>query len=588
MELVYLWVEDYKNIHKQGFNFSPRFECAYDEDTYELKIEKKEYTSIFPDDINVTAIVGENGSGKSSVLESILDLLSNSSNEKDRKKYLLFYKHNSDYIVFKSHINSKINIVDSNNTKITWIKENPNSKFLTWHRDIISIFLTNEREHKVFEDENQIYVETPQRNINRIKKIILSNYVSHKKSLKKLNDKYFTPININIKLQLYKLLEDEYLYEEDINKKVRKIIKEIEDTDSASEKFSKIINIFKIKKDLSSLKTKPSFLSINKNDLTSLKIQSKYNYFSYVEKERYSIDEIYKRVFKSLTKPIKKKNIFYSFDINELTPEYINFLFDLPELVFDIELLDKDIKFEDLSYGERQLLIQLHFILHHSQKTKYQSLEIIANEVDDEKEEVIENKINSMFILLDEFEVGLHPEWQKKAIEYIIVFLENLKIKFHLIITSHSPFILSDLPKKNVIFLEKGKQVDVDIETFGANIHTLLSHGFFMKDGLMGEFAKRQINDAISRLNQTKLSEDDIKFCENIIKITGEPIIKRQMQKMLDSKRLTKIDAVNKKIADMSYELELLKKHQAKFVKDELKDRAKKQYQQRKQDDKNR
>jgi len=29
MELIYLWVEDYKNIHRQGFNFSPRFECKF-------------------------------------------------------------------------------------------------------------------------------------------------------------------------------------------------------------------------------------------------------------------------------------------------------------------------------------------------------------------------------------------------------------------------------------------------------------------------------------------------------------------------------------------------------------------------------
>ena len=32
MELVYLWVEEYKNIIGQGFNFSPRFECSYDEE----------------------------------------------------------------------------------------------------------------------------------------------------------------------------------------------------------------------------------------------------------------------------------------------------------------------------------------------------------------------------------------------------------------------------------------------------------------------------------------------------------------------------------------------------------------------------
>ncbi len=32
MELVYLWVEEYKNIHRQGFNFSPRFKCDYNPD----------------------------------------------------------------------------------------------------------------------------------------------------------------------------------------------------------------------------------------------------------------------------------------------------------------------------------------------------------------------------------------------------------------------------------------------------------------------------------------------------------------------------------------------------------------------------
>jgi len=30
MELVYLWVEEYKNIYRQGFNFSHRFECEFD------------------------------------------------------------------------------------------------------------------------------------------------------------------------------------------------------------------------------------------------------------------------------------------------------------------------------------------------------------------------------------------------------------------------------------------------------------------------------------------------------------------------------------------------------------------------------
>ena len=72
MELVYLWVDKYKNIDKQGFNFSPRFRCEFKDGILNID-ENKHYVSIFPDNINITAIVGENGSGKSSILFSILE-----------------------------------------------------------------------------------------------------------------------------------------------------------------------------------------------------------------------------------------------------------------------------------------------------------------------------------------------------------------------------------------------------------------------------------------------------------------------------------------------------------------------------------
>ena len=131
MELVYLWVEGYKNIHHQGFNFSPRFTCRYDEEKQELTIDKKDdYVSIFPPNINVTAIVGENGSGKSALLEVLLSALSE-NRESDslfsngiQSNYFLIYKYDDTYYSLYKEFTSKNLIIKSNHQfTIKWNME---------------------------------------------------------------------------------------------------------------------------------------------------------------------------------------------------------------------------------------------------------------------------------------------------------------------------------------------------------------------------------------------------------------------------------------------------------------------------------
>lgn len=146
-----------------------------------------------------------------------------------------------------------------------------------------------------------------------------------------------------------------------------------------------------------------------------------------------------------------------------------------------IDFTDKEGReYFDLSQGERKLFTEMLMIF----------------------DEIKQSKNNNFLLLLDEPDLTLHPDWQKRYISEMIKLLSNFsEKKFHLIVTTHSPFILSDLPKENIIFLEKGKQVypfDDGKQTFGANIHTLLSHGFFMKDGLIGEFAKDKIKSIIN------------------------------------------------------------------------------------------
>ena len=155
----------------------------------------------------------------------------------------------------------------------------------------------------------------------------------------------------------------------------------------------------------------------------------------------------------------------------------------------DIKLYnEKNISFNDLSNGERFLIRFIFNLVFYLMKIKKERFLFIN-------------------ILLDEIDLGLHPQWQKKFLNFILNIFKNYSIKLNIILTSHSTFILSDLPKENIIFLEKGKQVypfEDGKQTFGANIHTLLSHGFFMKEGLMGEFAKEKIQSIINYYEEIK------------------------------------------------------------------------------------
>jgi predicted ATP-binding protein involved in virulence len=575
MELVYLWVEEYKNIKNQGFNFSPRFTCKYDKDKNELTIDKKEHFNIFPPNINITAIVGENGSGKSTILESFLDALSQNNRtwlaDEDYRAYIVVYQYEEKYYYLTSYMSVEINIIDKKGEKISWIEKNPNDKLLSWHSDLLTLLIENENKpKKIFRDYEQIVVEHVQvPNKNRIKKQIIVNTI-FAAIYKRDSNKFFNPIQVSINVKWNNLFNQK----EDSTKYDKAILDEIEvKTNKAKQNFIDnkykdafydILNVCDIKQRKLKREIFSGYMSINDDYFT--------HYFH--AKESYSciskivtdapIQDIYKKVIDSLD---SFKNM--TFEIKDLTENIIDFIFDLPDYIFDVTLSDNDKSFEDLSFGERQLLTELNFIQFYANKKKFIPYDAVEVHDDGEGNEAevditIEQPINNMLVLIDEFEIGLHPEWQRKAINYIVDFLSPVRhINFHLLITSHSSFILSDLPKENVIFLENGKQVDPNIETFGANIHTLLSHGFFMKDGLMGEFAKSKINEVIDYLNHKNSPIADDDEAQRYIHIIGEPIVKRQLQRMLDSKKLDKvkeIDTLKNQIESLQNRLENLEK----------------------------
>lgn len=120
------------------------------------------------------------------------------------------------------------------------------------------------------------------------------------------------------------------------------------------------------------------------------------------------------------------------------------------------------------------------------------------------------NPKKNILIFIDEAEIGFHPEWNKRYFKWIIDFLNSLGSDFNyqLIFTTHSPYLLSDLPSQNVLLLEKSREGKTEVvpsenyKSFASNIHELLATNFFMKEGFMGEFAKSKIEELIEYLKK--------------------------------------------------------------------------------------
>jgi hypothetical protein len=165
--------------------------------------------------------------------------------------------------------------------------------------------------------------------------------------------------------------------------------------------------------------------------------------------------------------------------------------------------------------------------------------------------------------VIDEGEIGFHPQWQKEYLNNVIHFLNRLSdLKVQLIITSHSPFVLSDLPKSNVILLNKDKDnktitdsLSVKEETFAANIHELFADSFFMRNGTIGDFAKRKIEEVINLINRKEnILDREIEHIKKVIALIGEPIIKDRLIDMFNE-RFGKVETLQDRITRLQAEL---------------------------------
>ena len=238
---------------------------------------------------------------------------------------------------------------------------------------------------------------------------------------------------------------------------------------------------------------------------------------------------------------------------------YIDTILYNPPPIFDAEIIlqlkeqpNKFISFRKLSSGEKQLIYSVSTILYH-----------LIN-----LESIVPTNRRSSYkyvnVILEEVELYFHPEMQREYVSRIINSLSGLNIRrilgINLCFVTHSPFILSDIPNENILFLDDYGQPIKEIKnlkTFGANIHDLLAKNFFLAKGAMGEFARGKIQRIIDQLNEKSIvayySESDLLKLINLI---GEPFLREKLMEMFYQKydKQRRIEELKNELKRLGYD----------------------------------
>lgn len=235
----------------------------------------------------------------------------------------------------------------------------------------------------------------------------------------------------------------------------------------------------------------------------------------------------------------------------------------LPPPIFSIDyklansyLVERNLStFNKLSSGEQQFIHTIQGILYH--------INNLRSAHDRDNGLMAYQAIN---IIIDEIELYFHPELQRQFVKRLLSSIERLQLSskditnINILLSTHSPFILSDIPRQNVLALKQGqngRSIDDPIsnETFGANVHDLLAHEFFLDNGFMGEFAEGEILSAINFLQSTIKKETPSEnsrwnkiSLDRFIQLIGEPLLRKSLNGLYEEAYVQNVDEINEQI----------------------------------------
>lgn len=234
-------------------------------------------------------------------------------------------------------------------------------------------------------------------------------------------------------------------------------------------------------------------------------------------------------------------------EVDMKSQELFKCLLELVDLHFKVKPTVPFLDFDTaprMSAGERAFFDTWGRLYHHFLES-IDDLDLSNPRTWPEREDVI--------IFFDEAETTMHPEWQRRIVRRTIWFFEAFVpwVHPHLIFATHSPILLSDVPAGNVVLLDKGKVRNGQIKDgekvepfgFGANIYDLYRHSFFLKNGAVGLFARKKIDDVVNEIyellepseQREEITRDkfDCDEADKISNLIADPVVRKYLKSVI-------------------------------------------------------